>query len=101
MNFPAHIHGHWLDLFNTRSASQIVSAIFASDGLSDHMTVVAELKFKLRPHTAKKFISYRKIRDIDIDKLKSDIQESELITNPNQTADALYRQYHECIIDFE
>ena len=53
VNFPTHIHGHWLDLSITPSASQIVSSIFSSDGLSDHLTVIGELKSDLHRHTAK------------------------------------------------
>ena len=52
VNFPTHIHCHWLDLCITRSASQIVSSIFPSDGLSDHLTVIPELQSDLHLYTA-------------------------------------------------
>ena len=73
VNFPTHIHGHWLDLCITRSASQILSSIFPSDGLSDHLTVIAELQSDLHRHTAKKQITYRRINQIDINNFKTDI----------------------------
>ena len=61
VNFPTHIHGHWLDLYITRSAIQIVSSIFAFDALSDHLAVLPELQSDLHHHTAKKQITYRRI----------------------------------------
>ena len=83
VNFTTHIHGHWLDLCITRSASQIVSSIFPSDGLSDHLTVIAEQQSDLHRHTAKKQITYRRINLIGINAFKTDISKSQLITNPN------------------
>ena len=72
VNFPTHIHGHWLDLCITLviTASQIVSSIFPSDGLSDHLTVIAEIQSDLHRHIAKKEITYRRINQIDIINLK-------------------------------
>ena len=97
VNFPNHIHGHWLDLYITRSASQIVSSIFISDGLSDHLTVIAELRSNLHRHTAKKQITYRRINQIDINNFKIDIVKSQLITNPKLSADSLYKQFHDTL----
>ena len=56
VNFPTHIHGHWLDLCITRSASQIVSSIFPSDGLSDHLTVKI-FSDRIRSHLDKNNLS--------------------------------------------
>ena len=95
--FPTHIHGPWLDLCITRSASQIVCSIFPSDGLSDHLTVIAELQSDLHRHTAKKQITYRRINQIDIDNFKTDIVKSQLITNPKLSADSLYKQFHDTL----
>ena len=76
VNFPTHIHGHWLDLCITRSASQILSSIFLSDGLSDHLTVIAGLQSDLHRHTAKKQMTYKRINQIDINNFKTDIVKS-------------------------
>ena len=97
VNFPTHIHGHWLDLCITRSASQIVSYIFPSDGSSDNLTVVAELKSDLYRHTAKKQITYRRINQIDINKFRTYIIKSQLITSPKLSADSLYKQFHDTL----
>ena len=40
VDFPTHIHGHWLDLFTTRTACYLRKTVHPSSGLSDHMTVV-------------------------------------------------------------
>ena len=97
VNFPTHIHSHWLDLCITRSASQIVSSIFPSDGLSDHLAVIAEPQSDLHRHTAKKQITYRRINQIDINNFKTDIVKSQLITNPKLSADSLYKQFHDTL----
>ena len=87
VNFPTHIHGHWLDLCITRSVSHIVSSILPSHGLSDHLTVIAELQSDLHRHTAKKQITYRRINQIDINNFKTDIVKSQLITKPKLSAE--------------
>ena len=33
VSFPIHFHGHWLDLFITRSTCNNIKAIFPTDGL--------------------------------------------------------------------
>ena len=97
VDFPTHIHGHWLDLCITRSASQILSSIFPSDGLSDHLTVIAKLQSDLHRHTAKQQITYRRVNQIDINNFKTDIVKSQLITNQKQSADSLYKQFHDTL----
>ena len=32
VSFPTHVHGHWLDLFITRSTCINIKAIFPADG---------------------------------------------------------------------
>ena len=39
VDFPTHIHGHWLDLFITRTACDLIKTVQPSDGLSDHMII--------------------------------------------------------------
>ena len=54
-----HIHGHWLDLFITRTACDLIKTVHPSDGLSDHMTVIGDVGVKLTSHPIKKCFSYR------------------------------------------
>ena len=63
----------------------------------DHLTVIAELKSDLHRHTAKKHITYRRINQVDINKFKTDISKSQLITNPKLSADSLYQQFHDTL----
>ena len=55
VNFPTHIHGHWLDLLITRTSCSAVRSVLACDGLSDHFLVLSELEFP-RPKCVKKKI---------------------------------------------
>ena len=70
---------------------------FPSDGLSDHLTVIAELQIDLHRNTAKKQIKHRRINQIDINKFKTDIIKSQLITNPKLSAGSLYKQFHDTL----
>ena len=79
VNFPTHIHGHWLDLPNTRTSCPAVRSVSACDGLSDHFLVLSELEFP-RPKCVKKKIPFRRITKIDLDNLKNDILNSDLKT---------------------
>ena len=64
VDFPTHIHGHWLDLFITRTACDLIKTVHPSDGLSDHMTVIADVGVKLISHPIKKCFSYRYVKGI-------------------------------------
>ena len=54
VDFPTRIHGHWLDLFITRTACDLIKTVYTSYGLSDHMTVIADVGVKLVSHTINK-----------------------------------------------
>ena len=69
VNFPTHIHGHWLDLLITRTSCPAVRSVSACDGLSDNFLVLAELEFP-RPECGRKKIYFRWINKIDLDNLK-------------------------------
>ena len=62
-----------------------------------HLTVIAELQSDLHRQSAKKHITYRRINQIDINNFKTDIVESQLITNPKLSADSLYKQFHDTL----
>ena len=48
-------------------------------------------------HTAKKRITYRRINQVDINKFKTDISKSQLITNPKLSADSIYQHVHDIL----
>ena len=64
VNFPTHVHGHWLDLLITKHTSNSIKSVFSAASISDHLAVISEIdgcKTKLN----KEKISFRKINKID------------------------------------
>ena len=68
VNFPIHIHGHWLDIIITCKNIQTPTVV---DGLSDHNTVIANLKVRTAT--------------------------SNLVTHPREHLSELYKQYHQIL----
>ena len=98
--FPTHIRGHTLDLLITRSDSDIVMSVeFDPPFLSDHFALLVSLNvpIKIRPPTIYKTI--REIGKINIDQLKKDIQDSDLINSPAETLSELTEQFASTLTD--
>ena len=73
-----HKHGHTLDLVISRDYESLISKTFVIHGMpSDHSAVRCNLDFS-QPKPAKHVVTSRKLRDIDLDKLRSDIDKSSL-----------------------
>ena len=88
-----HKKGHLLDLVITRKQSTLVSNVSVIDGLpSDHAAVSCNLTLD-RPPAMKRKMRYRKLRQIDIEKFKQDIESSTLYTNPAHDPEGLALQY--------
>ena len=94
VDFPTHIHGHWIDLFITRTACDLIKTVYPSDGLSDHMAVIADVGVKLVSHPIKKCFSYRRVKSIPLADFISEKKFSALISHPKLTCSELYQQYH-------
>jgi len=62
--------------------------------ISDHFTVIAEIKVQHNPADSKRNILYRYTRDIDILAFNDDIVKSELIANPKADLSQLCEQYY-------
>ena len=43
VNFPTHVHGHWLDLLITKRISNCIKSVFSAAGISDHLAVISEI----------------------------------------------------------
>ena len=91
---PTHIHGHTLDLIMTRQADDIV------DGeplpvryFSDHAAVICKLSVA-KPPLRIKHAEYRKLKSIDITKLKEDIRNSQLYQDPPNDLNMLLDCYN-------
>ena len=92
VNFPTHIHGHSLDvmIFSNRCD---VSSVSPSDAISDHFSVVADLKIPTdHSHTVPQTITYRQLKAINMEAFKADINNSDLIKNPKSNATELAQQ---------
>jgi len=94
VSFATTIHGHWLDFLITRSTTDYIHTLTATDGLSDHFTVIAEIKFKHNSVDSKCNSLYRYTHDIDILLFNDDIVKHELITNPKADLLQLCEQYY-------
>ena len=77
---PTHIGGHTLDLLITREHDSVILDVPVVDRyLSDHAAVLCQLN-SVKPRQVVKEISYRKIKSINVDILRSDLESSELYT---------------------
>ncbi len=99
---PTHKDGHTIDLLVTRqSETNLCSNIVVDHLISDHFTVLFQLDIPKPPHVIRK-VEYRKIKSIDMDKLKSDLANSDLCRNPSHDLDSLvltYKQTLESLLD--
>ena len=92
VNFPTHVHGHWLDLLITKRISNSINSVFSAAGISDHLAVISEIDF-CKTKWNKEKIPFRKINKIDYESFHSDILNSDLIKKPEKNLSALCQQY--------
>ncbi len=77
---PTHTGGHTLDLLVTRKTDKFVSSVSVHDDLpSDHAAVKCLIDIA-RPPASRKLIKSRKLREVNPDLLRKDIQTSSLIS---------------------
>ena len=86
VNIPTHSHDHSLDVMSFSNRCNVVS-VSPSDAISDHFSVVADLKIPTdHSHTVPQTITYRKLKAINMEDFKADINNSDLIKNPESNA---------------
>ena len=79
---PTHIHGHTLDLIITRQADDIVDGEPLPERyFSDHAAVICNLSVA-KPPLRIKHAEYRKLKSIDVTRLKEDVCNSQLYQDP-------------------
>ena len=64
VHFPAHVHGHWLDLLMTKRTSNSIKAAFSAAGISDHLAVISEIygcDKKLYKENEKKIVDFPRL----------------------------------------
>ena len=91
---PTHIHGHTLDLIITRQADDIVDGEPLPERyFSDHATVVCKLSV-MRPAPRIKHAEYRKLKSIDITKLRKASRTYQLHQDPPDDLNMLLDCYN-------
>ena len=91
---PPHIHGHTLDLIIIRQADDIVDGEPLPERyFSDHAAVICKLSVARLPLRIK-HAEYRKLKSIDITKLKEDIRNSQLYKDPPNDLNMLLDCYN-------
>ena len=84
---PTHEKGHTLDLIVSRNNDPLViSGVRVMDKISDHFIVQFSVSYPA-PQIEKKSIAFRKIKDIEIDKLSNDLQQMDIFTNFDNITD--------------
>ena len=97
INMPTHRNSNTLDLIIARLDKQIFCNLSVNDPLiSDHFVLHCNLNLA-KPTTAVKTVTCRKIRSVDIEKLRNDIINSSLCLSPQPALSELCDQYDEVL----
>ena len=94
VNFPTHIYGHTLDLLLAKSNNDHIVNVHTTDAFSDHFSITCTLHLPTPRSQIHATVSFRKYHKINKEKMKTDLIASDLISNPSNDADTLYKQYH-------
>ena len=97
VSFPTHIYELWLVILITRSSCKHIQTPTVADGLSDHNTVIADLKVPIAPAVSKHNVFNRAIHSINIASFFTDIITSDLVTHPKEHVSDLYKQYRQIL----
>lgn len=93
VDFPTHIYGHSLDLMIFSKGLDVLS-VSASDKISDHFSVLADLNIPSKnSRSVPKTIRYRNLKAINMEAFRTGILNSDLITSPKGNAAELVEQY--------
>jgi hypothetical protein len=91
---PTHKAGHTLDLLISRKTDHPVCKVKLLPGQpSDHIALFAVLDFA-RPAPSRKRVTYRKLRDINLDQFKDDIRSSQLALSTAFDTSQLAEQFN-------
>ena len=90
---PTHLHGHTLDLILTPNDSSAVSNVRVSDFISDHALVLGQLDFTNPSLPTSKTVTFQMFHRINMDCLRSDLENCLFVKCPGNTASVLYEQY--------
>ena len=94
---PTHVAGHTLDLVITREDCDLLTCSpVAHYMISSHSTVLFPLSMA-KPNRPTIVRTCRKIKSIDMDRFRSDIESSLLLSSPAENMDNLAEQYQETL----
>ena len=107
VNEPTHILGHTLDILITRDTSDVVCNVEVVDiGLSDNDGNVIRDHYAITcfitqpsPATTRKTVSYRKLKSINVDSFRNDIQASSNLNDSSGTLDKITTRYVSALND--
>ena len=107
VNEPTHILGHTLDILITRDTSDVVCNVEVVDiGLSDNDGNVIRDHYAITcfitqpsPATTRKTVSYRKLKSINVDSFRNDIQASSSLNDSSGTLDEITTRYVSALND--
>ena len=99
---PTHCGGHTLDVIMSRDNDTLVSNVQVNDiGLcddngtliNDHYAIICDLTKLKSCQVQQKSVSYRKFKDINLERFKEDIQRSSVLSNVSGSANELMDRY--------
>ena len=99
---PTHCFGHTLDVIMSRDNDTLVSNVQVKDiGLcddngtliNDHYAIICDLTKLKSCQVQQKSVSYRKFKDINLERFKEDIQRSSVLSNVSGSANELMDRY--------
>ncbi len=94
---PTHRSGNTLDLLITRTTDKVLYGNPCVDAMiSDHCSLLFRVQVK-KPAPILKRITYRKLKDIDVNAFEMDLSNSELVRSPPTELSALVRAYNDCL----
>ena len=93
VTFQTHKLGHTLDLVITRENDQFVNSIQAQAPLSDHVSLTFSCNIT-KPQAEKKKIQYRKLKNIDMDSFKEDLQKLPVLQLHSDDSNLLVQRYY-------
>ena len=107
VNEPTHILGHTLDILITRDTSDVVCNVEVVDiGLSDNDGNVIRDHYAITcfitqpsPATTRKTVLYRKLKSINVDSFRNDIQASSSLNDSSGTLDEITTRYVSALND--
>ena len=99
---PTHYGGHTLDVIMSRDNDTLISNVQVKDiGLcddngtliNDHYAIICDLTKLKSCQVQRKSVTYRKFKDINLERFKEDIQRSSVLGNANGSANELMDRY--------